>query len=54
MIVSLTGFMGSGKSSVGAKLAARLGYEFVDLDRYIEDKIALSIPEIFALKGENS
>lgn len=54
MIVSLTGFMGSGKSSVGARLAARLGYEFVDLDRYIEDKIALSIPEIFALKGENS
>ncbi|MGN1226103.1 MAG: shikimate kinase [Candidatus Cryptobacteroides sp.] len=46
--------MGSGKSSVGARLAARLNFEFIDLDRYIEAKIGLSIPEIFALEGENS
>ncbi|MGM9788246.1 MAG: shikimate kinase [Candidatus Cryptobacteroides sp.] len=54
MIIGLTGFMGSGKSSVGARLAARLNFEFIDLDRYIEEKIGLSIPEIFALEGENS
>ena len=52
MIVSLTGFMGSGKSSVGEILAARLGCEWVDLDSYIEKKIGLSIPEIFEFQGE--
>ena len=53
MIIGLTGYMGSGKSSVGARLAARLGFEFIDLDRYIEEKIGLSIAEIFELEGEN-
>ncbi len=52
MIISLTGFMGSGKSSVGERLAARLDCEWVDLDAYIEKKIGLSIPEIFKLQGE--
>ncbi len=44
--------MGSGKSSVGEKLAARLDCEWVDLDAYIEKKIGLSIPEIFDFQGE--
>lgn len=47
MIISLTGFMGSGKSRVGKELAESLGWEFIDLDRYIEHKIGLSIAEIF-------
>lgn len=54
MIVSLTGFMGAGKSTVGARLATLLGYDFVDLDGYIEHKIGLSIPEIFASQGEET
>ncbi len=45
--------MGAGKSSVGEKLAALLGYEWVDLDAYIEKKIGLNIPEIFKEKGED-
>lgn len=39
--------MGSGKSSVGRSLADSLGWEFIDLDRYIEHKIGLKINEIF-------
>ena len=52
MIVSITGFMGSGKSSVGAELATLLGFEFIDLDCYIEEKIGLSIKDIFEMQGE--
>ena len=47
MIITLTGFMGSGKSRVGRELAKSLGWEFIDLDRYIEHKTGLSIAEIF-------
>lgn len=47
MIITLTGFMGSGKSSVGRELSALLGWEYSDLDRYIEHKMGQSIPEIF-------
>ena len=45
--------MGSGKSSVGVRLATCLGYEFIDLDYYIEKKIGLSIDEIFKEQGED-
>lgn len=47
MIITLTGFMGSGKSSTGRELAALLGCRFVDLDVFIEHKAGMSIPEIF-------
>lgn len=47
MIVSLTGFMGCGKSGVGQELAQLLSCDFIDLDRYIEHKTGQSIPEIF-------
>jgi shikimate kinase len=55
--IVLTGFMGSGKTTVGAALAARLGWTFVDLDREIERREAISgaprsVPEIFAQSGE--
>ena len=52
MVFALTGFMGSGKSSVGRELAALLSSDFIDLDDYIVSKAGMSIPEIFASSGE--
>src|SRR6056297_153435 len=51
-IVYLIGFMGSGKSTAGKKLANRLGYQFSDLDEYIEEKEKKSISEIFETEKE--
>ena len=48
----LVGFMGAGKSTVGAALAQALGYEFVDLDRMIESRTGKTVPEIFDDQGE--
>ena len=50
--VFLVGFMGVGKSSVGAALAARLGYRVIDLDEEISRELGASIPDIFADRGE--
>ena len=52
MIISLCGFMGCGKSTVGRGLAARYNCRFIDLDHYIEDKWAMSVSAIFARNGE--
>lgn len=52
MIISLTGFMGCGKSSVGKTLSALLGCPFTDLDAAIVERIGCTIPEYFALHGE--
>jgi len=49
--VFLTGFMGSGKTSVGQRLAARWGWRFLDMDRWIEARTGRSIPSLFA-QGE--
>ncbi|CAN1528627.1 AroK Shikimate kinase [Rhabdaerophilaceae bacterium] len=48
----LVGLMGAGKTSVGKRLAQRLGLNFVDSDSAIEQAANLSIPEIFARHGE--
>jgi shikimate kinase len=48
----LTGFMGAGKSTVGRPLAARLGWEFLDLDTLIEARAGNTVPAIFATHGE--
>lgn len=48
----LTGFMGSGKSAVGRKVAAQLGWGFVDLDEVIEARWGCPITQIFAEEGE--
>lgn len=48
----LVGFMASGKSTVGRLVAARLGWDFRDLDRVIADVAGRTIPEIFAAEGE--
>jgi shikimate kinase len=50
--VVLVGMMGAGKSSVGRRLAARLGIPFVDADTEIEKAAGMSIPEIFNKHGE--
>ncbi len=53
MKISITGFMGSGKSLYGKQLANCLDLPFFDLDHYIEQKEKLTINEIFEQKGEN-
>jgi len=50
--IILTGFMGTGKSSVGKQLALRLDYRYIDLDALIVAEAGLSINEIFARDGE--
>ena len=52
MMITLTGFMGSGKTTVGKVLADFLGCPFLDLDELIVQKAGRSIPEIFAQDGE--
>jgi dihydroorotase len=50
--IVLMGFMGTGKSTVGKKLAKRLGLTFVDMDTLIEERAGKPIPRIFAEEGE--
>lgn len=50
--IILTGPMGSGKTSVGRLLSARLGYRFLDLDALIVEQAGKSINRIFAEEGE--
>lgn len=50
--VVLVGAPGSGKSTVGARLAERLGVPFTDVDAEIESQVGKSVPEIFADDGE--
>jgi shikimate kinase len=50
--VVLTGFMGSGKSTVGPLLAKRLGWAFVDADDVVEAEAGCTIAELFARHGE--
>jgi shikimate kinase len=52
-IVYIIGFMGSGKSTAGKKLAASLGWDFIDLDRRIEERAGKTIPRIFEQDGED-
>ena len=51
--IVLVGLMGAGKSSVGRRLAEKLGFPFVDADHEIEAAAGKSIPEIFADHGED-
>ena len=52
MRIYLTGFMGSGKSTVGRLLSEQTGIPFIDLDKEIEYKLSLSPREIFERHGE--
>jgi shikimate kinase len=51
--VVLVGMMGAGKSSIGRRLAQRLGIGFVDADAEIEAAAGMTIAEIFARDGES-
>jgi len=48
----LTGFMGAGKSTVGRLLAARLHWQFLDLDAHLEARTGATIPQLFERHGE--
>lgn len=50
--IVLVGFMAAGKTTVGRRLAERLGYRFVDLDREVERRRGRPIPEIFRHEGQ--
>ncbi len=50
--IVITGFMGTGKSTVGELVAAELERQFVDMDLVIEERFGLPIPEIFKRHGE--
>jgi len=52
--VVLVGAMGAGKSSVGRRLAKRLGLPFIDADDAIEEAAGCSIPEILEIYGEEA
>jgi shikimate kinase len=50
--IVLVGMMGAGKSSVGRKLAGKLGLPFIDADSEIEAAAGMTIPDIFSVRGE--
>ncbi len=50
--IVLAGFMGTGKSTVARVLAARLGWRMIDSDARIVEQVHMSIPEIFASRGD--
>jgi len=52
MKIFLIGFMGSGKTTIGRRLAQHIGFEFVDTDRFIEMRQGMTVSEIFAQHGE--
>ncbi|ADJ25548.1 Shikimate kinase [Dehalogenimonas lykanthroporepellens BL-DC-9] len=52
--IALIGFMGSGKSSVGKRLARRLGRDFLETDRLVEEAAGATIADIFRESGEGA
>ena len=50
--IFLIGFMGSGKSTIGSRLARKISYDFVDMDQLIEETAGMTIPGIFSEHGE--
>lgn len=52
MKIVLLGYMGSGKTTIGRELAKDMGFQFLDLDDYIEASEQMDIPTIFGTQGE--
>ena len=52
--IILCGFMGSGKTTVGRRLAQKTHMEFLDMDHYIEEREGRTIADIFAQDGEET
>jgi shikimate kinase len=53
MRIFLTGFMGSGKTTIGKRMAEVIGFDFVDTDQLIEQEQGMLISDIFAAFGED-
>ena len=53
-MITLVGYMGSGKTTIGKALAEKLNYEFIDLDELVEEKMGKRISEIFDEHGEEN
>ena len=53
MIVFLVGYMGCGKTTIGRRLARRLGYDFADTDDRIEKQEGADVCDIFHYAGED-
>ena len=53
-LIFLVGFMGCGKSTIGRKLAAKTGFEFIDLDKMIEAQAGATIADYFKYHGEQA
>src|ERR1700749_4753457 len=53
-LIFFTGFMGCGKTTCSRKLAAHLGYDFIDLDHLLEEQAGMTIAEYFASYGEEA
>lgn len=51
--IYLIGFMASGKTTNGKKIAGMMGYDFIDMDHWIEEQEGSSVAEIFKIKGED-
>ncbi|MDT8309448.1 MAG: shikimate kinase [Bacteroidales bacterium] len=54
MVIYLIGYMGSGKTKLGKKLAARIGFKFIDLDKLFEQQHHTTIADYFNSYGEES
>jgi len=54
MKIALIGYMGAGKTTLGKALAQSMGFQFYDLDWWIEEKVGCTIAEIFAQQGEEA
>lgn len=52
MRIYLIGYMGSGKSTLGKKLAKHAGLQFIDMDHFIEKRNCKTVPQLFAEEGE--
>ncbi|UEG53147.1 shikimate kinase [Mucilaginibacter daejeonensis] len=52
--IFLIGYMGSGKTTLGRKLASRLNYDFIDLDHALEEQAGMTIAEYFSSFGETA
>lgn len=52
--IYLTGFMGTGKSTIGRILSSRLGIDIIDIDIHITEKVGKTISEIFENDGEET
>lgn len=53
-LIFFTGFMGCGKTTWSRKLAAHLGYDFIDLDHLLEEQAGITIAEYFSANGEEA